>query len=86
MALRADEPEEALHGLIRSLLEEGFSRRDLLHALEAFRLQHELPGLWPDADELVLDMMAVLDGWASSTAVRNLMPPPCKAPRATSLK
>jgi hypothetical protein len=83
-ALHEEEPESALHAVVRSLLSQGHSRLELVQALEGYRGQLASEGR-DDDDELVLDIMAVLGGWASSTAVRNLLPPPCEAPQASSL-
>jgi hypothetical protein len=83
-ALREEQPESALHGLVRSLLTEGHRRRELVDALETYRASLVREGRDED-DEAVLDIMAVLDGWASETAVRNLLPPPCVAPHASRL-
>jgi hypothetical protein len=85
-ALHGEEPEAALHGAVHDLLAEGHGRKELVTALEDFRAEELGFGTRrPDDDELVLDIMAVLDGWASETAVRNLLPPPCVAPHASSL-
>jgi hypothetical protein len=80
-ALREEEPESALHGAVHSLLSDGMGRRELYSALSEYRKQ----SISDDEDELILDIMAVLSGWASSTAVRNLLPPPCVAPDASRL-
>lgn len=81
-ALHHEEPELALRAIVRKLLESGKSRRELVDILEEYRLRLEDRG---EDEDPVLDLMDVLAGWASETAVRNLMPPPCKAPRAVSL-
>jgi hypothetical protein len=83
-ALREGEPDLALRALVRDLLTEGHSRRELANALESYRGSLEEQGR-EDDDERILDVIAVLTGWASKTAVRNLLPPPCVAPHATSL-
>jgi hypothetical protein len=63
--------------VIRSLLTDGRSRNEVAHILEGFREEHPLPD---EADDILLDQMAILDGLASSTAMRALLPPPCEAP------
>lgn len=88
VALREEEPETALRDVVRALLAEGYSRAELVAALERYRTEPpaELSSRRRDqGDELVLDVMAVLDGWASTIAVRNLLPPPCEAPHASRL-
>jgi hypothetical protein len=81
-ALRTEEPELALRDVVRAMIEEGHRRAEVVQALEDYRER-----IHPDedADELLLDVMAVLGGWASTTAVRNLLPPPCVAPHASAL-
>ncbi len=81
-ALGKEEPVRALRAAVRSLLEEGHSRRELVEVLEDYREHHSVPEA---QDERILDVMAVLDGWANETAVRNLLPPPCVAPHAQRL-
>jgi hypothetical protein len=83
-ALREEEPVFALHAVVYSFLREGHRRAELVDALEGFRERLEAEGRDED-DDRVLDIMAVLDGWASETAVRGLMPPPCEAPQAVRL-
>jgi len=82
-ALGEPEPSLAVHALVTSLLSEGYSRRQLSGELENFRTERQPD---EDADDAIVDVIAVLDGWASDTAVRRLLPPPCVAPRASSLK
>jgi hypothetical protein len=90
-ALREEEPAVALHNLVRALLTEGYSRKQLTEVLEDYRrhvsdYSRDLSvQRLEDDDDRILDVIAVLSGWASSTAERNLMPPPCVAPHATSL-
>lgn len=83
-ALREEEPATALHAVVHSLLRAGHRRREIGDALEEYRKRLIAQGRQGD-DELVLDILAVLDGHASATAVRRLLPPPCVAPQASSL-
>jgi hypothetical protein len=85
-ALAEENPELGLHYVVRELLTEGNSRLEIVDLLEEYRGVLEEQGR--DAsieDDLVIDIIAVLAGFASKTAVRNLIPPPCKAPHAVNL-
>jgi hypothetical protein len=83
-ALREEQPDVALFAVARSLLAQGYSRKELADALEDYR-EHLPEKAHREDDDRILDIIAVLDGWASDTAVRNILPPPCVAPQATSL-
>lgn len=82
-AFEAPEPDPALRDVAQSFLIDGRSRRDVINIFEAAR--RRLSDEQDYEDELLLDYIAVLAGWASSTAVRNLMPPPCKMPARESV-
>ena len=76
-ALQSEEPRSALRSVVSSLLTQGRTRVEVADTLETYREEHELPD---ESDDLVLDVMAILVGLASSTAIRSLLPPPCVAP------
>jgi hypothetical protein len=86
-ALAQPDPEMGFHYAVRELLTEGYSRLELVHLLEEYRgvLEEQGRDAGPE-DDLVIDMIAVLAGFASSSAVRNLIPPPCEAPHAVNLR
>lgn len=76
-ALLQAEPSSALRSVIRSLLTQGRTRVEVADLLERFREKNDLSD---EVDDIVLDQLAILDGLASSTAIRALLPPPCVAP------
>ena len=75
-ALRDEQPDSALYDTVRSLLIEGHTRGELVGMMQAYRAS--LPDDREDDDEILLDIMALLDGWASQAAIREFLPPPCK--------
>jgi len=80
-ALASGQSEKGLRDVVRALLIEGNTRRQVIDILESYRSR-----LGDDAeteDELALDYIAILSGWASKTAQRELMPPLCEMPHSS---
>jgi hypothetical protein len=80
-ALRDAEPESALRNVVRELLMAGRTRADVAQSLEDAR--GRLTDEQETEDEMLLDLIGILTGWASHTAQRNLLPPPCKTPASS---
>jgi hypothetical protein len=81
--LTSPDADARLRGIIQSYLMQGHSRRAAIDVLEAAR--GELSDAQEDEDELILDYIAILSGWASRTAQRNLIPKPCKLPSSAAV-
>lgn len=70
-ALSSDDPAWALHGAIHDFLQQDYSRSELSDILEVYRSQ--LSDEDEAADEYLIDIMSVLDGWCSMWAELTLI-------------
>ena len=75
-ALLADDPENALRGVVLELAAEGIAKTEISSRLEKFLLDRRLREEHSESDEnALLDVLDALSGWCHPTA--QLLGKPC---------